>query len=770
MPSEEVYQKALNEGHSAAWDQDWGKAVECYRRALLERPDQPKALNSLGLALYQQGRFEEALETYQRVSRLSPEDALSLEKVAQLSERIGDLRVAVDASMRAAEAFLRQQEIDKAIENWSRVTSLQPDQALAHGRLATAHERLGRREQAVTEYLAVASLLQRAGTADKAQEIVNKAAALMPESREVRQAQSLLKTGQLLPVPVRTTGGTATLRMVKVKELQEPKGNATPQLDPVAEATQKALTQLAEILFDYSPDVSAGQERHGFAAIIKGTAQLSMQNAEQNKVVLHLGQAIDAQTKGQDATAADELEGALEAGFDHPALHFSAGALRLKGDRQESAIRHLARAVKHRDYGLGARLLLGDILFKKGLYKDASLEYIEALKLADASTVPQSRADEVRESYEPFLEAQQGQKDQDVCRQLCENVRGLLMRLDWRDQVQNSRQQSSRGEAAFTPLAEVMLAAESLGVVESINRVHELARAGSLRSAMDEAYDAVQRAPNYLPLHSLMAELLIEDKRVPEAIAKLSVVARAYGVRGEVTQATKLWRRIIEQAPMDMSARSQLIDLLAERGQVDDAIHEYLELAQVYYRLAELDMARRTYTTALHFVQQANADRTWNVSILQRMADIDMQRLDWKQAVRVYEQIRTLNPEDQAVRRQLVEIYTRMAQPQQATAELDAFLTYLETVGRAAEAIPFLEDLIREHADQPVFRKALAAQLHRMGRSREAVEQLDALGELLLQGGKKAEAVEVITQIVAMNPANAADYRQLLAQITGQAA
>ena len=101
---------------------------------------------------------------------------------------------------------------------------------------------------------------------------------------------------------------------------------------------------------------------------------------------------------------------------------------------------------------------------------------------------------------------------------------------------------------------------------------------------------------------------------------------------------------------MDMSARAQLIDMLVERGQIEEAIREYMELAEVYYRLAELDMARQdTYTTALHFVQQSNADRSWNVSILQRMADIDMQRLDWKQAVRVYEQIRTLRPDDQAV-------------------------------------------------------------------------------------------------------------------------
>ena len=768
MPNEEAFQKALNEGHSAAWDQDWATAEECFRRALQESPDQPKALNSLGLALYQLGKFEEALATYARVARLTPEDPLPLEKIAQLSERLGDINVAVEASMKAAESFLRQHEIDKAIENWSRVTALKPEDALAHGRLATAHERLGHIDLAVNEYLAVASLLQRAGTLDNAQDVISKAAALRPENPEVRQAQALVKTGQMLPTPARGKGGTAPRMMAKVKQLQEPKGEPASQLDPVAEATQKALGKLAQILFDYSPESATGQERHGLGALLKGTGQLSMQHAETTKVVLHLGQAIDAQSKGDDSVAADELERAQDAGFDHPALHFSLGALRLKGNRQESAIRQLARSVKHRDYGLAARLLLGDILFKKGLFKDASMEYIEALKIADASTAPQSLADEIRESYEPFIEAQQGQTDANLCRQLCENVRGLLMRLDWREQITQSRQQSSGAGAmtTFAPLAEVMLAAQSLGVVESISRVHQRARAGSLRAALDEAYDAVQRAPSYLPLHSLMADLLIQDHRVPEAIEKMSVVARAYGVRAEVTQATKLWRRIIELAPMDMPARSQLIDLLADRGQTDDAIHEYMELADVYYRLAELDMSRKTLTTALHFVQQANAASTWNVSILQRMADIDMQRLDWKQAVRVFEQIRTLRPDDQAARRQLIELHTRMAQQQQATAELESFLTFLETSGRAPEAIPFLEDMIREHEDQPLFRRALAAQLHSQGRTQEAVEQLDVLGERLMQSGKKAEAMEVITQIVGMNPPNVSDYRQLLAQIS----
>ncbi|MCL4531078.1 MAG: tetratricopeptide repeat protein [Chloroflexi bacterium] len=768
MPGrEEVFQKAMNEGHSAAWDQDWKKAATAYRRALQESPDQPKALNSLALALYQLGEFDESLRLYQQVANISPNDPAPFEKIAQISERLGDLNTAVEAAMKAADAFLNQRDVNKAIENWVHVTTLGPDHLMAHTRLAMVHERLGQGKQAVTEYLALASILQRTGKPDKALELVNKCLQLIPENAEAKQAQALLRSGQMLPKPMRPKGGTGPISMAKVKQLEEPTRRTASGMDPVAEARQKALTKLAEVLFDYSDESPAAQERRGLSAIVKGTGQLSLQQAEQAKVVLHLGQAIDAQTKDQEAAAAEELEHALEAGFNHPALYFNLGYLRAKSDRLESAIRNLTHAIKHKDYGLGSRLLLGEVYFKKGQISSAAIEYLEALKLADSMTVSDEQADEIRQLYEPLIESQQNQKDDNTNRRLCENVGKLLMRADWRDQVHHTREQLRRAADSntLTPLAEVILQAQSSSVIESINRVHQLARLGSLRSAMDEAYEAVHHAPTYLPLHTLMGDLLIQDGRIPDAIAKFTVVAHAYSVRGEVGQATKLLRRVIQLAPMDLSARTRLIDQLVARGQVDDAIKEYLELADIYYRLAELDMARKTYTTALRVVQQANADHAWNVHILQRMADIDMQRLDWKQALRVYEQIRTLQPDDQVTRKQLVELYLRMGQQPQARAELESYMGYLDSSAKAADSIPFLEDLIKDHEDELLFRRLLADRLNRLGRQDEAISQLDALGESLLQDGRKKEAVEVINQILLMNPPNAQDYRQLLEQI-----
>src|SRR5512134_585483 len=769
MPGrEDIFQKSMNEGHSAAWDQEWGKAAAAYRKALQEMPDNPKALNSLGLALFQQANFEEALQIYKRAAQVSSQDPSPMEKLAQLLERTGHLKEAIDAASKAAELFLNQRDVDKAVENWVRVTMLEPDHVIAHSRLALAHERLGHKARAVTEFLAVASLIQRTGNLQKTAELVKKALQVLPESEEAHQALNLLRAGQLLPKPLRPKGGTGPIAMHQVKQLDQPKKEADSGLDPVAEARQKALTRLAEILFEYSTDDGqSAQTRRGLQALMRGTGQLSLQQSEQTKVVLHLGQAIDAQTKNNENQAAEELEHALESGFNHPALFFDLGLIRSKGDRLETAVRHLQHAVKHKDFGLASRLLMGQVNQKLGRLDLASQEYLEALKLADSMIVPPEQSDEIRQMYEPLIEAQATETDEAALKRLCDNVNDMLMRKNWRDHLHRAREQMARSQEGDMPmpLAEVILQAQSSQVLEAISYVHQLARAGQLRSAMEEAYHALTFAPTYLPLHTLMGDLLIRENHTEEAIAKFNTIAQAYSVRGEAGQAAKLLRRVIQLAPMDMVARQKLIDQLVARGQMDDAVREYLELADMYYRLAELDMARKTYTTALRVVQQADADRNWNIHILQRMADIDMQRLDWKQAIRVYEQIRTLRPDDEGVRKNLIDLSLKLGQPAQANAEIENYITYLQTHSRSEQGIKFVQELLEERPNDVVLRRALAQLYQQAGRVEDAVAQLDGLAEAMLSAGKKEEAMVLINQILLMGPPNAEQYRQLLMQL-----
>lgn len=762
---EDIFQRAMNEGHSAAWDQAWEQAATAYKKALAEFPDHPKALGSLGLALFQRQKFDEALKVYIRATQVTPEDPTPFEKIAFIEERRGNLKEAIQASYQAAELFLKTRDVEKAIENWLRVVQLNPEHIQARSRLAFVHEKTGQIHQAATEYLAVASLLQNLGNIEKALEILKHAQQLESGNSEIAQALAMVNAGKLLPKPSRPKGGTGPLRMAQVKQLEAPREEIKDSPDPISEARKKALNVLADALFQLTDESSEeAQTRRGLQSIMKGTGQLSAQ-AEQTRILLHLSQAIDAQTKNQEAMAADELEKAIESGFSHPAIYFDLGYLRAATGRSESALRNLQQCNKHADYELAARLLSGQILVGLNRLKEAAIENLEALKIADSAVVKAEEADMIRQLYEPLIESVGRELDDSALQKLCDNVQEMLARLNWRAHLVKLRDEMPKTDAeAVLPLAEILIQAQSSHVIESINYINQLARSNRLRSAMDEAFQAIKYAPTYLPLHMLIGDLLIREGQTQDAINKFTVVANAYGVRGEASQASKVLRKIIQLAPMDMAARNRLIEQLIARGQQDEAIAEYLDLADIYYRLAELEMARKTYTTALRLAQQPNANRQWSVQILRRMADIDMQRLEWKQALRVYEQLRTLRPDDVSARSNIIELNLRLAQPAQAHSELLSYIEYLESNKNSAQAIPFIEKLIEEN-DHPVLRRELAAQYHLVGRTSEAVTMLDAIGDQLMEKGDKNGVREVITQILAMNPPNAEDYRNLLTQL-----
>ncbi len=264
---EDQFQKAMNTGHSLAWDQQWDKAAAAYRKALEESPDSPKALSSLGLALFELQQYDESLLVYQKAIQAGPTDPVPMENVGQLSERLGKNQDAVQSYMKAAELYIRTQDVDKALTNWVRVTHLEPGHFTAHSYLAMVHERLGHPQQASAEYLVMASLVQRTGGAEKAIEFVSRAIQLDPHSPEAHQAQTILLKGQLLPKPIHPQGITDKLQMKVVKPKEVPK-IADTGLNPVEEARKHALTRLAEILFDYtdggreSPGSQTGNASH----------------------------------------------------------------------------------------------------------------------------------------------------------------------------------------------------------------------------------------------------------------------------------------------------------------------------------------------------------------------------------------------------------------------------------------------------------------------------------------------------------------------------
>jgi tetratricopeptide (TPR) repeat protein len=761
---QDVFQSAMSQGHSAAWDQLWDRAADFYRQALDEFPNNPQALSNLGLALFEQQRYDEALQIYIRAARSSPEDPVALEKIAQLYERLGRLEPAGKAFMQAAENYAKARMLEKAIENWRRVTRLDPANLPAQSRLAMVYERTGDKPRAVESFLAIASILQAIGDVQKAARSVQHAFELDPNSESARQAIELLRKGLPLPPPPRPRGATAPLRMAQVRQMDAGQALtlADGEGDPVALARRKALTVLAGMLFEGSEDETDPVARRDLQSIVGG-AGATGRSHDHSLIVLHLSQVVDNQTNGNHREAAAELERAIESGLDDPAAYFDLGCLLAMTDRPESALRQLQRAEAGPEFSLGAHLLKAETLHKLGRAQEAATEYLEELKEADAQTAAPEYADELRQLYEPLVEAYRHEANAEAHERICDNVSSLLMRVDWRAALEGARGRLPvhSGGGMPAPVAEVLTEVKSGQTIESLARIHEMAGRGSLRAAMEEAFFALKDAPSYLPLHTYMGELLIQLGQTNEAIAKFIVAARAYSIRGEPQRAVDLYRRVIRLAPMDMAARGRLIDLLSGSGQTEEAIREYMDLAELYYSLADLDMVRKTYTEALRLAQTSRVDRSLRVQIMRRMADIYQQSLDWRQALRVFEQIRTMQPEDEAARASILQLNLRMGQESQALSELDNYLTFLLSAGQRDKAIAFVEVQVAENDGRASLRMRLAELYKQAGRTTDAVHQLDALGDALLEAGDKAGAVRAIDALLALNPPNRAEYEKL---------
>ncbi len=765
---QQAYQYAMNQGHSAAWDQDWEKASTFYRIAISEFPENTSALTSLALALFELQKFPEALEYYQRAATLSPNDPLPMQKVAEIQERSGDWEKATKAYMDMAELHARNKDIENAILCWSHVVAINPEYMTAHTRLALVYERLGRTTQAMIEYLSIASLLQSQGNNQKAEQAMRHALEVVPNSKEAIRALTMLQSGKSLPRPNHLNEGAGPLSISQVSQIEILKRDedAHARLDPIQDAKQKALTMLAELLFEQE-ETQGPQARKDLTSIVKGTSGIEQPQFDQTQVILHLSHAIDMQSHGEEKDAAAELERAMDAGLENSAAYYVLGFIQSKNEQFESAVHNLKKTVQHELFGLGARLLLAMTLYKMDLIKDASAEYLEALSIADSESVPADQAEELLELYEPLIESFILQSDPKLQKRICENISKLLIRPDWRDQVQRARQQlpAQPSGSAPVPLAEMLTEATSGQLVESLAKVGQLARSNKLLTAMEEAYYALKFAPTYLPLHICIGDLLIQENRIPEAVLKYSIVAKSYSIRGEDNRAINLLKRVTELNPIDMEARNTLIGLLTAHGKSQDTVQEFTKLAETYYNLADLAMARKTYSHAFRFAQQANVDRDTKVKLMHRMADIDMQSFDWRNAIRVFEQIRTLDPEDGKARDMLFDLNIRLGQITQAMSELDNFLNHLISVHRTTEALEYLNAKINENQTQPALYRRLADIYRLLGRKEEAINQLEMSKELFLEAGNRKAAIESLMTILALSPSNASVYQRMLVEL-----
>lgn len=766
---ESRFDDLISRGHSAAWDQDWGKAASFYQKALDEKPDNTKVITSLGLALYELGEFERSQEYYQKASRIDPQDPIPIEKLALIKKNLGQRKEASQLAMKAAELYLGREDVQKAIDNWNRVLNINPYNVRAHARLAMVYQRLGWKQKALKSYLHVASILQDTGRPQKAMEAVERALGILPDSVQALRARDMLKKGQTLPLPEKP----------HMQEREKEEGQQSPQLeaparepepeitdDPIAEALQRSLEIMAQTIFeeDMVQAQQAQSSRRDLGDLLDGNGSGSGLEGDDSMLKLHVSQAIELQTAERTGEAAEELKKAVDLGYEHPAAFYNLGYLYYKAGRLESAMRNLRRSVANSEFGLGSRLLLARIKKEKEIWEEASKEYLEALRIADTKLANLEERDDLQQLYEAMIDDLEKEEEQEAHVQMANHIDGLLVREDWRQVIKSHRAQADEDDDLL-PVVDELVESRRNKVISAHREVKKLSQDGYFGAAMERAFLALRDAPTFLPLHITIGDLLLEQGEQSAAVRKYLAVADVYKVQEKLERALALYKKAIDLAPLNIEVRKRYIDILEGYGQKDQALREYVNLADVYYSLAELESSRETYQRALELISAVPHEKDWKKTILNRMADIDIQRLDWDSSLEVFKELRELYPEDSENSKQIVELYYRLDEPRKAGHEMERFVSVHDPEADQDKIIRYFEELKEENPLKAGIRRHFSSYYQSIGEKQGAITELDLLGDMLLDEGDRSGAVRVIEDIIDLNPPNVQEYQKLLDQL-----
>ncbi|GAB1421641.1 hypothetical protein MASR2M15_18210 [Anaerolineales bacterium] len=733
----------MRQGDDHAWRKEWKDAAVCYSKAIQIETSDPDAHINLGVALMNTGRLDESLRMFTRASKLSPDDPASLAGSADVYERMGRLQDAALQYVKVADIYIARRDLDRAIGNWERATQLSPGFVKVHARLAQAYEKIGDKKKAVRAYLTLAANLKRKGDTPNAIKSVERALRLQKNHPQALNMLKSLRSGGEIMIPT----------------VAEPKKQPEPEADPWF-TTDDAV--------EASSDNAMGPLGESMRQAMEILSEFVLSGGSLSQQISYIMQALSHQSQEQYDLAVDAYVQAVKGGIRHPALALGIGGSMIYLKRYDQAIPYLNEVLDTPRLADGALHGLGLCYFHKGQPKEA-LEYL--LKSLHSVEIQMSMNEEetvqlnrIYERLSNALLSAKPDKLSGINRRFIE----LLTGKDWKQRITETRRMLN--DFASDPdldLVDVIIDSDGEQIAQSVSLIDEYIRRGYLTIAMDEAHRAVEKSSYYLPLHVRMAEIMMKEQRIRQAIEKYTTVAKAYQVRDENDRAAAILGEVLSMAPLDVDVRRSLIHLLEDEKRWDEVLDETINLAATYHQLGDFDTATDTYISAERMAKKIDVPDSKVIEIKHYLADMARLRLNQRYALKLYEDIVSIDPEDEKALRFLVELYFSQNNNVEAIKRLDELLRQYASRRQVNKMIRILEDLVMEHADNMALRSRLAMFYGKLGRREEAIAQLDALGELQLGAGLHSDAAKTIRQIIKMKPDRVEDYYNLLNQLGG---
>ena len=140
-----LFDRAMEQSREAARQKNWEEALKQAVRALQEFPQDADARSSVGVALYQTGKYPQAQQLFEELRKSDQGNPFFLEYLARIHERTGNTAGAVQAFVALADLQQSRRLNLRVIEALREVLRLQPGADADRAAVAGAAEVAGRR-------------------------------------------------------------------------------------------------------------------------------------------------------------------------------------------------------------------------------------------------------------------------------------------------------------------------------------------------------------------------------------------------------------------------------------------------------------------------------------------------------------------------------------------------------------------------------------------------------------------------------------------------
>ncbi len=292
---------------------------------------------------------------------------------------------------------------------------------------------------------------------------------------------------------------------------------------------------------------------------------------------------------------------------------------------------------------------------------------------------------------------------------------------------------------------------------------------GQLDKAIEEWQKLISESPNDGNIYNTIGDLLLKKNDLPKAVEAYLKGAEVFHAAGFSLKTIAIYKKLIKQVPQRLDILIKLGDLNAERGLTGNAIEDYLtaakqysqegnvkEALEIYRKIADLDPSNTAIRMKLADLCLKEGLQQQAIVEFLKVAESYLQTNQSKEAETLCERILKLDPKNETARKlmgqpavsQEASSKTKSPSKEQLLANIDGAIEK----GLLDEAQELLHQFMEQNPDDPVGPYKLGTLLLKAGKKDEAFGQIKKAADQYVGRSEYGQAGKLMKDYLETDP------------------